>query len=372
MKQSFFLFVIISGMMICSAAPVDLQTIYKDLKEDTRYYPASVEAIEYSYKRCLDRILSDIKESIEIEKDEAKGMLELIQCYEKMRQDGLYHIWGLGGGMFQKLLKEYEDAPLYFINSSEALDEDNLLINHIEGIGVRKGDKIKLLTTYDDHLTMPSFSVLDISALEELENQILQLAQQEGANISAKEAPLNATTLTEKDKKVLGDWSAYAERMQSKFDSIFNEKFSGNQGKDARELDMSNVDIIAIASLPFIEYMEKYLSMNVYLIFASQKDEILAKKQGKTAENIERDIRLMFENRLEVSSVSPPLGMSKMQWRTIVRESKTPNSLWFYRKTVKYKDLDLLNEVGFVIKQNAKIVRKIPLEVDIISYTLPK
>lgn len=112
--------------------------------------------------------------------------------------------------------------------------------------------------------------------------------------------------------------------------------------------------------------------MNVYLIFASQKDEILAKKQGKTAENIERDIRLMFENRLEVSSFFPPLGMSKMQWRTIVRESKTPNSLWFYRKTVKYKDLDLLNEVGFVIKQNATIVRKIPLEVDIISYTLPK
>lgn len=258
MKQSFFLFVIISGMMICSAAPVDLQTIYKDLKEDTRYYPASVEAIEYSYKRCLDRILSDIKESIEIEKDEAKGMLELIQCYEKMRQDGLYHIWGLGGGMFQKLLKEYEDAPLYFINGAEALDEDNLLINHIEGIGVRKGDKIKLLTTYDDHLTMPSFSVLDISALEELENQILQLAQQEGANISAKEAPLNATTLTEKDKKVLGDWSTCAKRTQSKLDSIFNETFSGNKGKDARELDMSNVDIIAITSLPFIEYMEKY------------------------------------------------------------------------------------------------------------------
>ncbi len=114
------------------------------------------------------------------------------------------------------------------------------------------------------------------------------------------------------------------------------------------------------------------MSLHVYLIFASQKDEILAKKQGKTAENIERDIRLMFENRLEVSSFFPPLGMSKMQWRTIVRESKTPNSLWFYRKTVKYKDLDLLNEVGFVIKQNATIVRKIPLEVDIISYTLPK
>ena len=114
------------------------------------------------------------------------------------------------------------------------------------------------------------------------------------------------------------------------------------------------------------------ITINNQKVILNNIDREVASKYHTNPFNIERDIRLMFENRLEVSSFFPPLGMSKMQWRTIVRESKMPNSLWFYRKTVKYKDLDLLNEVGFVIKQNATIVRKIPLEVDIISYTLPK
>ena len=372
MKPSFFLFVIIiAGMMMCSAAPDDLQSIRKDLEDDTRYYPASVEAIEISYKRCLNRILSDMKESIEIDKSMGKsnGILELIECYEKLSNDGLYHIWGMGGGLFMKLQKEYEDAPLFFFDSSEALEESGVLINHLEGIGIRIGDKMKVLSTSDEHLTSPSFAVFDFSALEEFAKEILQQAPQEGVDITAKEAPLNQSkALTAKDKEVLGAWRAYAERLESKSNSIFEKKFS----KDARELEMSNVEIKAIASFPFIEYLNQYLNTHIHSILSSLKKEILERKQGKTDENIEKDFRWRIENELEVSSVSPPLGMSKGQWRTIVRESAAPNTLWFYRRTIKYQDYELQNEVGFVIKQNAKIVRKIPLNIDIISYTLPE
>ena len=174
--------------------------------------------------------------------------------------------------------------------------------------------------------------------------------------------------LTAKDKEVLGAWRAYAERLESKSNSIFEKKFS----KDARELEMSNVEIKAIASFPFLEYLNQYLNTHIHLILSFLKKDILERKQGKTDENIEKDFRWRIENELEVSSVSPPLGMSKGQWRTIVRESAAPNTLWFYRRTIKYQDYELQNEVGFVIKQNAKIVRKIPLNIDIISYTLPE
>ena len=372
MKHSFPLFVIIiAGMMMCSAAPDDLQSIREDLEDDTRYYPASVEAIEISYKRCLDRILSELEESIGIDKlnGESNGILELIEWYEKLSKDGLYHIWGMGGGLFMKLQKEYEDAPLFFFDSSEALEESGVLINHIEGIGIRKGDRMKILSTYDDHLTSPVFTVVDIPALEEVATLLLQQAQQEGVDISAIEASLNQpNALTAKDKEVLGTWGTYVEKLEAKNDSIFEKKFTD----DAQELEMSNVEIMAIASFPFIEYMNDYLHAQILLLLSSLKNEILERKQGKTDENIEKDFKWWIENELEVSSVSPPLGMSKMQWKTIVRESATPNTLWFYERTVKYQDCILHYEVGFVIKQNAKIVRKIPLHIQIISYTLPE
>ena len=81
----------------------------------------------------------------------SNGILELIECYEKLNKVGLYHIWGMGGGLFMKLQKEYEDAPLFFFDSSEALEESGVLINHLEGIGIRIGDRMKVLSTYDDH-----------------------------------------------------------------------------------------------------------------------------------------------------------------------------------------------------------------------------
>ena len=386
MKHCFFLIIIFMTrmMMVCYAAPVDLQSIHKDIKEETRYFPASVEAIEYTYKRCLERLLDEIKEWSEIESfnsttkdssdtNNSDGMLEFIQHFDNLCQkEGLYFMWAMGGGLFEKLLKEYDDAPLYFINSLETLDEDGLLVNHLEGIGIQKGDKMKLLSIFEDHLTHPSFSVMDIPTLEGIAKEILQLAQKEGVDISAKEAPLNPPkALTAKDKKVLGDWSTYAKKIKAKSKSIIEDTFSSKNDRNSKELEMSNIEIIATASLPFIEFINQYLSMHICTILNYQK-EIFAKKKGKISENIENELRRSFEKEMEVSPISPPLGMSKLHWKTIVRESGKPNKLYFYKKTITYQDYILQQENGFVIKQNEKIIRRIPMSIHIISYILPE
>lgn len=372
MRHCFFLITILmTRMMVCYAAPVDLQSIHKDIQEETRYFSASVEAIEYFYKRCLERLISDMEESSDT--NNSNDMLEFVQHYEDLcEKEGLYFMWAMGGGLFEKLLKEYDDAPLYFFSSSETLDEDGLLVNYFEGFGIRKGDKMKILHTFDEHLTHPSFMAIDISAMEELEKAILQLAQKEGADIPAKEDPMNPQNeLTAKDKKVLGDWSAYAKKIETKSDSFSETQFSDNKNKNTKELEMSNVEIMATASLPLIEYINQYLSMSIGMTLNFHKKK-LEKKQGKMTGNIENELRRSFEREMKISTSKPPLGMSTAQWRTIVRESGKSNKLFFYKKTIKYQDCILQDEIGFAIKKDEKIIRRIPMSIAIVSYILPE
>ena len=328
MKKFYCFMISMMTIVSCYSNQIDSLLPHKEeLSEASHYFPASIEAIDFSCRLCIKRVVTELQESIKGKTDDEK--LEIIKIYEEMCQKGLYFIWSLGNGLFEKLQNEYNDTPLVFFDGYKSLDKDGLFIRYIKGMGIQKNNKIKILTIFDDSLISPSISTIE-------DNNASQV-------------------IVKNDSKILKDWKKYIEGIEQKKDTIEIEFFENNE--KIQELEQSNTHIWATASFPFIKFLNICFQSHLLVYFSALKNEF---SDNNAINKICED----FEKTLKTS----PLGKSILQWDAIVNESKKTNQLYFYQKTIKYKIYLLHNEYGFVVQQNNRILNKIPLNVEMFIY----
>ena len=160
MKKFYCFMISMMTIVSCYSNQIDSLLPHKEeLSEASHYFPASIEAIDFSCQLCIKRMVTELQESIKGKTDDEK--LEIIKIYEEMCQKGLYFIWSLGNGLFEKLQNEYNDTPLVFFDGYKSLDKDGLFIRYIKGMGIQKNNKIKILTIFDDSLISPSISTIE-------------------------------------------------------------------------------------------------------------------------------------------------------------------------------------------------------------------
>ncbi len=336
MKFNHFLFfVFLIGIQNCF--PEDFNKMLSSLKkyEDIHFFPASVEAIEYTYQLFLNDL--EIERNTSLKGDKTPDEIsEIIQIYIKIYSNGIYHIWSMTDKEhFTKLLDKYGSAPLVFLSSSESLDEYGLIIQISKGYGILEGTNIKLLHMSEDSRITPSIFEYD-----------------------AKEEEVSLATLSKEEMAILRDWNRYIKEIDKKCISLdIKEK------EYISDLEISKANVIAIASFPFIEYLNEYFRDKYFAFLLIEQKYCSDMKHGMFKQDFDDFIRKM-KNELVLN----PLGMSSYQWNIIKRETNMTSKLYYYKKDIEInKDVPLLTETGFVIKKDEKIMRRIPLEITIFN-----
>lgn len=323
------------GALSCYPDPLDSLLSQKEITDEVSYFPASKEAITYSNHLFMKRIVEDLKDSLS-KASSLEEKQDILKIFEEVSRDGMYFLWGMGGGKFKKLQEEYGNAPLIFFDAYEPLDKNGLFIRYIEGLGVKEDDRIKVLAVFDRYLSTPDVSTIGVIMFN-------------GNN------PWQNEMKTDDDD----DWKEISGQLAEKvvaLDASFTEKYLLDNNYDDILLKNAKIQVIGIASLPFIDVLNNYYQGDLLIYLEHLKDIIMDNRGeiGELAYKMGKDI------------LSPPCRMSPLQWNIIDNESND-NQLSFYRRTIKYKELELLFEQGFIIRQNEETLYKIPLDISIVT-----
>ncbi|MGN0866381.1 MAG: hypothetical protein ACI4SG_01715 [Oligosphaeraceae bacterium] len=283
---------------------------------------ASWEFMEYSSQECVDQVMKDLVTWTY--QEELSERLADIQCLENVYQKDTFFLWAMGGGLFEKLTKEYSEAELLLVGGFIPLDENGYNVKYVQGIGIEYEGKIKMLA--------PSRSKEEVQIMDMIETTRYY----------------NFSEISETQKESIHEWNDFATKAEGKRTAILESTLSPEE--ECYVLEKTNSYIIGKTSLLFIEFLSDHFSSCVLEFLHDVKEMYLRGEKTVPCWRIQE-----LKNQL-----LSPCRMS-LFFKMIKRKCEIGCELFFYKESINFEDYNLFFGAGFIIKERNKVERRFPL-----------